>query len=59
MYEVYIQADQKHKTTLGEISSGTRSGMMANKFATLRKQVCVSTFIWDFWYSDVDWKKPK
>ena len=59
MYEVYKQVDQKHKTTLGEISSGMRSGMMANKFATLRKQVCMSTFIWDFWYSDVDWKKPK
>ena len=33
---------------MNEISSGMRSGMMANMFATLRKQVCKLGCIWDF-----------
>jgi hypothetical protein len=42
-----MEADQEHKTALGEISPGMRSEMMANMFATLRAQVCMLTFMWD------------
>ena len=47
-WHIHIQADQKHENTIGEISPGMRSGMMANKFATLRNQVCKPKFIRDF-----------
>jgi len=47
-WHIHIQADQKHENTIGEISPGMRSGMMANMFATLRKQVCMPKFIRDF-----------